>query len=162
MINSPQITADERIVTVRVPLKLRKRGGRKLLVGEVTPVPTEGSSRRNIRSKTILKALGRAYRWKRILEAGELASIGDLAAVEKINCSYIRRILRLTLLSPAIIHAILEGRPLESLQLEHLLKPFPAHWASQATVVCTNCYAPHQRAGPSMVVNGWLRMVNHG
>src|SRR6185436_4159116 len=75
--------------------------------------------------KTILKALGRAYRWKRMLESGEFTSISDLAAVEKINHSYVRRILRLTLLSPQITERILDGQLTKKLQLEDLLKPFP-------------------------------------
>jgi hypothetical protein len=81
---------------------------------------------------TILKALGRAYRWKRKLESGEFASIGDLAAAEKINHAYVRRILRLTLLSPKITETILDGRQPRHLQLEDLLKPFPIEWALHA------------------------------
>ena len=81
---------------------------------------------------TILKALGRAYRWKHMLESGQFASITDMAIAEKINHSYIRRILRLTLLSPAITEMILNGRHPRDLQLENVLKPFPDHWEEQA------------------------------
>ena len=81
--------------------------------------------------RTIPKALGRAYRWKGMLESGEFTSISDLAAAEKINHSYVRRLLRLTLLSPEIIEAILNGPLPRYIQLEDLLRPFPIEWAMQ-------------------------------
>ncbi len=86
---------------------------------------------RNTVNDTILKALGRAYRWKWLLESGEFASIGDLAAAEKINHSYIRRILRLTLLSPEITEILLNGTQSMDLRLERLLKAVSSQWADQ-------------------------------
>ena len=79
----------------------------------------------------ILKALGRAYRWKRLLESGVFASIRDLAAAEQINHSYIRRILRLTLLSPELTEAILDEGRLRHILLEDLLKTLPIERALQ-------------------------------
>jgi hypothetical protein len=81
---------------------------------------------------TILKALGRAYRWKRMLESGEFASITDMANAERINHAYVRRILRLTLLSPEITEAILDGNMTKGRQLESLVKTFSIVWAEQA------------------------------
>ena len=126
-----EVIAEAGTVTVLVPLRYRRRGGRKVIIGEVRSAghPTQASPQ-NSAHKTILKALGRAYRWKRMLEAGEFNSITDLANAEKINHSYIRRILRLTLLSPKITEAILEGR--RTTALEDLLKPFPDTWEGQA------------------------------
>jgi len=122
------ISADNNTVIVRVPLRHRRRGGRKLMVATGhTPI-------RIVRIKTddtVLKALGRAYRWKRMLESGEFSSIGDLAAAEKINHSFVRRILRLTLLAPEITEAILNGELPKGRQLEHLLKSFSDVWGEQ-------------------------------
>ena len=116
-------------VVVCVPLRHRRRGGRKTIVGEAraqaTPAPSDGSHR------TILKALGRAYRWKQMLESGEFSSITDLANAEKINHSYVRRVLRLTLLSPDITEMILSGDLAKGWQLEDLLKASPGMWAGQ-------------------------------
>jgi hypothetical protein len=70
----------------------------------------------------------RPHRWNRLLEAGQFASMADLAAAEGINHSYVRRILRLTLLSPEIIQLILDGQQSRGMQLETLLKPFPVEW----------------------------------
>jgi hypothetical protein len=58
---------------------------------------------------TLVKALARAFRWRRMMESGRFATIDELAAVEKINSSYVSRLLRLTLLAPNIVDAILDG-----------------------------------------------------
>jgi hypothetical protein len=80
----------------------------------------------------MVKAVARAYRWRRMLESGAYATITELAAVEKINQSYICRVLRLTLLAPALVEAILDGRHRSGLQLRILLNPFPSDWTTQA------------------------------
>jgi hypothetical protein len=80
---------------------------------------------------TMLKALARANRWKYMLESGEFATVVDLAAAEKINPSYLSRVLRLSLLAPDIVEAILNGRQPPDLQLDVLLKPFPVEWRQQ-------------------------------
>jgi hypothetical protein len=67
-----------------------------------------------------------------MLEHGEYASVTELAAAEKINQSYVYRVLRLTLLDPALIEAILDGRHPSRLQLRTLLNPFPSDWTAQA------------------------------
>jgi hypothetical protein len=66
-----------------------------------------------------------------MLENAEYASSAELAKGEKINDSYLSRILRLTLLAPGIIEAILAGRQPSTLQLDDLLKPLLAEWAQQ-------------------------------
>jgi hypothetical protein len=66
-----------------------------------------------------------------MLEPGEFTSISDLAAAEKINHSYVRRILRLTLLSPQIKERVLAVQLPRTLQLEHLLRAAPAEWTAQ-------------------------------
>src|SRR5262245_42701160 len=80
----------------------------------------------------MVKAIARAYRWRGMLEQGAYASITELAAAEKINQSYVCRVLRLTLLAPALIEAILDGRHPSRLQLRTLLNPFPSDWSAQA------------------------------
>jgi hypothetical protein len=80
----------------------------------------------------LVKAIARAYRWRGMLEQGAHASITELAAAEKINQSYVCRVLRLTLLAPALVEAILDGRHPSRLQLRTLLNPFPSDWTAQA------------------------------
>jgi hypothetical protein len=59
------------------------------------------------------------------------ATIEELAKREKVNRGYISRVLRLTLLAPEIVEAILDGRQPAELQLDDLLDAFPLGWKSQ-------------------------------
>jgi hypothetical protein len=116
------------MLTVRVPLAVRKlRGGRKLVL---TPGGT--TNRGTLAADTTLvKALARAFRWRRQMETGRYGTINELAAAEKINSSYVSRLLRLTLLAPDIVEVILDGRQPEGMTLPGLMEPFPAEWERQ-------------------------------
>jgi hypothetical protein len=72
-----------------------------------------------------------AFRWRNLLETGVYGTIEELAAAEKINASYISRVLRLTLLAPANVEAILEGRHRPDISLGTLMRPFPSVWEEQ-------------------------------
>lgn len=100
-------TAGQSTVSVRVPFRLRKHGGRKLVVTpDGKPLPLQ---QRQI-DNALVKALARAHRWKYLLETGQYTGLTELAVAEKINRSYVSRVLRLTLLAPNIVEAILEGK----------------------------------------------------
>ena len=112
-------------VTVHVPFRMVKRGGRKEIV-----LPGNAPAQRKT-DNTIVKALARAFRWKRMLESGEFTTMAELAEREGIAASYMTRVLRLTLLAPDIIEAILDGRQEPEITLAQMLKPFPASWNEQ-------------------------------
>ena len=78
-----------------------------------------------------LKALARAFRWRRLLDEGVHATLEDLARAKGVNATYVSRILRLTLLAPEIVEAILDGRQPAALQLDDLLKGFSLDWAER-------------------------------
>ena len=78
---------------------------------------------------TLIKALARAHRWRRMLEGGDYGTLAEMADAERISRSYVSRILRLTLLAPDIVERILDGRPTAG--LPQLLKPFPVEWEEQ-------------------------------
>ena len=80
---------------------------------------------------TLVKALARAFRWKRMLELGEYATIAELAEREGIAPSYMTRVLRLTLLAPDIVETILDGRQGPEVTLARVMGPFPVAWAMQ-------------------------------
>ena len=73
--------------------------------------------------------LARAWRWQRMLESGEHATLAELADAERISRSYVSRVVRLTLLAPDIVERILDGRPTAG--LADFLKPFPVEWEKQ-------------------------------
>ena len=122
------MTGAAQMLTVRVPLAVRKhRGGRKLMIAPGSTT-SRGSSAADT---TLVKALARAFRWRRMMEAGRFATIDELAAAEKINSSYVSRLLRLTLLAPELVEAILDGRQPEGMTLPGLMEPFPVEWERQ-------------------------------
>jgi hypothetical protein len=127
---SPKISfsKDGRTVTARIPVRFRQRAGRKQILTPPGAVPWSPAPRVD---HSLLKAVVRAHRWREMLESGEYASAADLAKAEKVNDSYVSRILRLTLLAPDIVEAIATGRQPPRLQLDDLLKPLPAVWARQ-------------------------------
>lgn len=130
---SPQTDADKAPLVITIPMNFRSGPGRarKRIVGpDGCDFAPAVSPRRSIDS-TLVKALARAFRWRKLVESGAYASITDLAKVEKVNQSYACRLLRITLLSPDIITAILDGRADRALQLHDLLKPFPVEWGEQ-------------------------------
>jgi hypothetical protein len=89
------------------------------------------TGRRVVVDSAIVKALGRAHRWKAMLESGEYASLTELARAEKINLSYLCRVLRLTILAPDIAEALLNGKYPCRLQLSDLLRQISVIWAEQ-------------------------------
>ena len=129
----PTLSKDGRTITVHIPITLRHQGGRKQVVtpAGATPWITTPSRVDN----TIVKAIVRAHRWRDMLESGRHATVRDLAKAEAINESYLGRVLRLTLLSPSIIEAILEGHQPANLELDGLLKQFPVAWDEQLGVL---------------------------
>lgn len=112
-------------LTVVIPLRVKSRGGRKAMV---TPGMLALERRQDI---TLIKAVARAVRWRRMLESGRFSTINGLAEAERINSSYVSRVLRLTLLAPDIIEAILDGRQPDRLTLPVLMQPFPVEWGQQ-------------------------------
>lgn len=113
------------IMTLHVPFRVVKRGGRKemQLPDGVRP------DRRT--DNTLVKALARAFRWKRMLELGEFASISELAEKEGIAFTYMARLMRLSLLSPTIVDAIMDGRQPARITLADLMGSFPPDWQEQ-------------------------------
>jgi hypothetical protein len=113
---------------VHVPLAIRKRGSRKLII---TPGNAPVMARPENRiDNAVVKALARAHRWKRMLESGQFASVAELAAAEKTNESYVCRILRLTLLAPQIVERVLNGAR-DAPLLAQISRPFPVRWGEQ-------------------------------
>ena len=126
-------TAVPETVTIHVPFRIVKRGGRKEM-----QLP-EAAEKPRRTDNTLVKALARAFRWKRMLESGQFATIAELAEREGIAPSYMTRVLRLTLLAPDIIEAILDGRHGPEVTLTRVLEPFPMEWTTQVAFFRGTC-----------------------
>jgi hypothetical protein len=126
-VNRATVSADGETITVHIPITFRKRGGRKLVV---TPDGADWAPRPRV-DNAMVKALARAFRWRKLLDEGAHSTVEDLAKAKRLAPSYVSGILRLTLLAPEIVEAILDGRQPAELQLDELLQGFPVEWAGQ-------------------------------
>ena len=115
-------------ISVHVPFAIRKYGGRKQVV---TPNGEPAAIEKTRVDSTLVKALARAFRWKKMLESGQFTTITELAEHENLALTYMTRVLRLSLLAPVIVETILDGRQGPEVTLAALLEPFPLEWKEQ-------------------------------
>ena len=115
-------------LTIRIPMRLQRRGGRKLIM---TPEGVAAPARKPSRDETLVKALVRAHRWRRRIESGQARSVTDLAEQEGVTDAYVCRLLPLTCLAPDIVEAILDGRQPNGLRLAEMLGNGPLDWGGQ-------------------------------
>jgi hypothetical protein len=93
------------IVTVRIPVRFQRRSAAPVVV---MPEEGRGAPKAYQSNDSLRVALGKAYRWHRMLETGEVATIAEIAHLEKVSQAHAGRVLRLMLLAPAVIEAILD------------------------------------------------------
>ena len=130
----------------KCPHKLARRSARKADTTRKYTCPPGAPLQRKTDS-TLIKALARAFLWKRMLESGEFATNSELADREKITLSYMTRVLRLTLLAPDIVEASLDGRQEPEVTLARLLEPFPVEWERQPSHFgCARCLSCYERS----------------
>ena len=122
------MTEDDRTVTVRIPLVFKKHGGRKTVI---SPDGHAWEASARLVDRALVRALVRAFRWQRLLDEGVYGTFDKLARAEGISQSYVSRILRLTLLAPDIVEAILDGRQPDGMRLDDPLVGFPMEWEQQ-------------------------------
>lgn len=123
----------DQATTVVVPFTIRKRGGRKLIL---TPDGSIAQPTQRARpDSALLKALARGFRWKKMLQEGDYQTLEEIADAENINPSYVSRLLRMTLLAPEIVEAILAGRQPPGLTMARAMEPFTLEWACQKSLL---------------------------
>jgi len=115
-------------LTIRIPMRLARRGGRKLIL---TPDGAAPAPQRQLPDDTMVKALVRAHRWRRRIESGGAATINEVAEQEGVTGPYVYRLLRLTCLAPDIVAAILDGRQPKGAALADLSREVPLNWSEQ-------------------------------
>ena len=120
-----ELSQDGKEIIVTIPMQLRRRGGRKLII------PPRGSFPEKPRDYTLPKLVAKAHRWLKMLENGEVSSMRAIAEQEKCDESYVGKMLRLTLLAPDIVELILDGQQPDILTWRELRKSFPVEWPKQ-------------------------------
>lgn len=126
-----QIDTQERKIIVHVPVNFRTWGGKKVLVGP------KGQDLRKLelemrKDEKLLKALARAYKWQKQIALGKYQNAREIEEAEKINHSYVQRVMRMMMLSPRIIEAILDGEQPEGFALTDIDRTFSPVWDEQA------------------------------
>jgi hypothetical protein len=126
---NPDWQFDGTTISMRIPMTFVRRGGRKAIVA-----PDGGDAWAPSRPRpdeALIRAVVRAHRWKRLLDEGRYRSAGELAEAEGLTRSFVNRLMRLTLLAPDIVEAILDGRQPKDVQLEDLTRALPSGWEEQ-------------------------------
>jgi len=114
-----------------VPITLRRHSGRKRVIAPDGEAAAPAAPPPPAPESPLIRALARAFHWKRQLEDGTRTSLGDITRAEKLCPSYVTRTLRLTLLAPDIVDAILEGRIHKVGTLQRLERGVPVAWEEQ-------------------------------
>ena len=99
---------DGKTITVHIPMTFKRHGGRKVIIAPDGGDAWAPSKPRP--DETLIRALARAHRWKRLLEAGRYRSAAQIAEAEGVTRSFVNRVLRLTLLAPDIVEGKLSQR----------------------------------------------------
>jgi hypothetical protein len=135
--NTPtaRLSADGKTLAVHVPMQFRRRGCRKVVIAPAG-TPTQAALPQWAKPQTsvdeaLVKTLAQAFHFQRLLDEGHHATIGDLACAKKLDPSFVARVLRLTLLAPDIIQAILDGTQASAMQRPMLLRGLPLEWEEQ-------------------------------
>ncbi|MCW5235671.1 hypothetical protein [Verminephrobacter eiseniae] len=124
---------DEIRLTTFIPIKIRKRGGRAVVV---RPAAAEVKSKAAVHDQPLLVALSRAFYWQQLLDDGVVASGSKIAQREGLHQSTVNEMLRLTLLEPATVRAIYAGQQPRCMSLPWFQRnPLPVDWAAQREVV---------------------------
>ena len=125
-------------IRVVIPLTIRRRNGRP----KILPPDDVLEQQSRVQDPHILKALGRAWAWKRRLESGEVATAGDLAKLEGMTERFVSRTMRLAYLSPDVLDTLLLSRRSPALSWNDLVRASSIPWRSQSAGIFGCCTYP--------------------
>ncbi len=122
-------------IRVLIPLQVKRRNGRPRIV----PPDECAADQSAAQQPHVLRAIARAWAWRRMLERGEVTTIQDIAAAEKVTGPFVSRMLRLAYLSPAVLHQLLIARVPPAVSLNELAAAAERPWAEQKEAVFDTC-----------------------
>ena len=123
---------DGSILTVHIPMEWKCRDGREVIIAQESSDAWAPAKPRP--DETLIRALGRTHRWKRLLEEGVYGSPLEIAEAKKPTKSFVNRLLRLTLLAPDIQETILDGGQPKGMQLKDLMQVVESEWEQQRRI----------------------------
>jgi hypothetical protein len=118
-------------IRVVIPLTIRKRNGRP----KILPPENIDAAEARAQDPRLLRAIARAWGWRRKLESGEVATITDIAQAEGLTVSFVSRLLRLAYLSPDVLRMLVTERRPCAISIEALAKAATLPWAEQVDAV---------------------------
>ncbi|MBW7950020.1 MAG: hypothetical protein H3C55_11805 [Pseudorhodoplanes sp.] len=117
-------------IRVVIPLKVKHRNGRPRIVP-----PDDVELEPPSQEPHLLRAIARAWRWRRQLESGDVATIQDIADAEKVSDRFVGRMLRLAYLSPLVLERLLLYRKASAVSIKELAAAAELAWAEQENIV---------------------------
>jgi hypothetical protein len=115
-------------IRVVIPLTIRKRNGRPKILPPDDVIAREGRNQ----DPHVLRAIARAWSWRRKLETGAASTIQDIAAAEKVSDRFVGRMIRLAYLSPNVLETLVITRKPPALSLNDLMAVAELPWFEQA------------------------------
>jgi hypothetical protein len=125
------MTKPEDTIRVLIPLNVRKKNGRPKIMPPADYLPSEDQ----VQDPHILRAIGRAWAWRRRMEAGEFGTVRDLAIAVNLAERHVSRQLRLAYLAPEVLKRLVFGREVTAVTLMQLTESAALPWVEQAGVV---------------------------
>ncbi len=121
------MTSPNDTIRVLIPLKVRNKNGRP----KILPPAEHGPSADQAQDPHILRAIGRAWSWRRRMEAGEFATIQELAASVGLAERHVSRQLRLAYLAPEVLKRLACSREAPAVSLYDLCFVSSLPWHAQ-------------------------------
>lgn len=118
-------------IRVVIPRTIRKRNGRP----KILPPENLDAAEARAQDPRLLRAIGRGWGWRRKLEAGEVATIRDIAVAEKVSERFVSRTMRLAYLSPVVLEKLVTHRRPCRLPIKDLSAVAGRPWIEQEALV---------------------------
>ena len=125
------MTKQDDTIRVLIPLTVRKKNGRPKIMPPADYLPSED----RVQDPHILRAIGRAWAWRRRMEAGEFGTVRDLAIAVNLAERHVSRQLRLAYLAPDVLKRLVFGREVSAVTVMQLSECAALPWSDQASVV---------------------------
>lgn len=119
-------------LTVFIPLTVRKRNGRPKIMPPAEMMPDYDDKGVD---PHIMRAIAKAWSWRRKLDSGEAATLADIAKAEDVTAAYAGRVLKLAYLAPVVLEKMLIARAPPAVSLKDLALAAELPWAEQAGAV---------------------------
>ena len=122
----------ENTIRVVIPLTIRKKNGRPKILPPADHTPAEAQ----VQDAHVLRAIARAWNWRRRIERGDASTIADIANAENVTDRFVSRMMRLAYLAPDVLEKLLIHRIPPALSLNDLIAAADLPWAEQMEAVC--------------------------